>query len=263
MWFLDDLPPSPDSPSPMPRPSAAPGKPAWFRTAPAGRLNTTRCASPLSISTTSSIYSPSSRSVSPASPGPSTPSSPSYAASSTLCDSLADHSDSEPYPSESPSCDTCESCDGCDGYDSSEESPVTPTVWAFIQREQDRVRAALLKLEEMWIKHGLGAKRAARRAVTREYAEQALAALDEWDETLHLLVEAFDFVDHWFTQSTTSSRWSPRSMRDAQPQKFKALAMENRQVASRALDIYLRVRFETLEELDQLADTWESMIRLV
>lgn len=282
MRYLE--PESPSTPSPMPRTSTAMSK-AWFRSAPVGKLD--RCASPLSVSTTSSVYPLSSRSCSPASrPGtrpntrpntrPGTPSSPVYAVASTSRPVNADHNGKAniKYITEP---ETYNDYDKQGSYSSGggyEASPVTPTVRSFIFRERTRIQSSVLALRELWTVHSEGASRRAgnrragnRRTVTHEYVELALDVIDRWDEGLGWLVEALvQAEDSWWFSQDLAPEYGPEGPivgRGGKVGGKERAGMGYKELAAGALDSYLELRFETAEQLDELEATWRSMMRLV
>lgn len=267
---------------------------AWFRSAPVGQFVVSRCASPLSVSTTSSVYPFSSRSCSPASrpstrqssrPGtrPSTrPSSPasaettptSYRANGTKDDRyLAPSIKTQPHDE-----DYDVYSDGSDYSDDSEEpSPVTPTVRAFVGRERSRLQHSLLSLRETWTVHSEGQTRRQgnRRTVTHEYVELALDVIDRWDEALGILVEALaQAEDEWYFAQDLAPEYDFDSGMaeffqgchghgDRTVRGIKRRIRGHKEMAAAAMDAYLELRFETAEQLDELEATWRSMMRLV
>ncbi|EJT52059.1 hypothetical protein A1Q1_06689 [Trichosporon asahii var. asahii CBS 2479] len=254
----------------MPRTNAV--AKAWFRSAPVGRLDT-RAPSPLSISTTSSVYPSSSRSCSPASrpvsrsgtrpnTRPNTrPSSPAYA--STPCtpgQTPADHykaypADQKHYYAEPESY----------RHDHCDPSPVTPTVRSFISRERTRIQSSLLALRELWTVHSEGASKRAgnRRTVTHEYVELSLDVIDRWDEGLGWLVEALVQAeeDWYFAQDLVPGYGLEETVVGHGGKPGRKLGYK--ELAAEAVDAYLELRFETAEQLDELEATWRSMMRLV
>lgn len=263
----------------MPRTSTAMSK-AWFRSAPVGKLD--RCASPLSVSTTSSVYPLSSRSCSPASrPGtrpntrpntrPGTPSSPVYAVASTSRPANADHLNGKAEYNGKATIKYTAEPQTCDYHDHKhyEASPVTPTVRSFISRERTRIQSSVLALRELWTVHSEGASRRAgnRRTVTHEYVELALDVIDRWDEGLGWLVEALVQAEEswWFAQDL-APEYGPEGTivgRGGKAGGKERAGMGYNELAAGALDAYLELRFETAEQLDELEATWRSMMRLV